>query len=87
MIERHKIFPRMSGNKDNDAEREGALLREDSDVITEVTMESTPTLSAVLLQKNTNMASMDESIKQLHAANAYGEIQRRPNLPTTENPK
>lgn len=77
----------MSGNKDNDVDQEGVLLREDSDVITEVTMESTLTLLAVLQQLNTNMASMDESIKQLHAANAYGETQRRQNMPTKENRK
>lgn len=77
----------MSGNEDNDVEQEGVLLREDSDVITEVTMESTLTLLAVLQQLNTNMASMDESIKQLHAANAYRETQRRQNLPTKENRK
>ena len=65
----------MSGNEDNDAEQEDVLLRGYSDVITRVTMESTPTLLAVLQQLNTNMASMGESIKQLHSANAIGETQ------------
>ena len=55
--------------------REDALLREDSDVITGVTMEPTPTLLAVLQQLNTSMASMGKSIKQLHAANASEETQ------------